>query len=424
MAIITTTIGTRSVENVSISSVTGSDPYTVNLASAVSSTDNGDSLQDEHSTPRSYLITAGAGTDTLTVSDSTGVGAAPDDSGTSQATTTRYYSTVSTWISGLVAGDLYSGTGDDPIGHLMDDGSVFSEDNLSINNNAVGDITLTSPSGHRHDGTAGTGATIQANSTATQIIQTKKSNVVEVSWLELDGNSESVERGIAQVQNVTTPPNYRHLLVHGGGKGRWGGFAICQKAGSGGSLRVNRCIVYEWTYTGGLDGYDMVGISAENANSSRLGEINNCTVWSIEHGGAKSGYGIETLDHANKVCKNNIAIDCDTDYVLSSPSSADYDYNCSSDSSAAGSNSLTSKTAANNFVSTSAPVDLHLASGADCIGQGLDLGSSYYVEFDIDNYDVSSDAAWDIGADQVVAAFKAAWARFSNYIVGANKAGD
>ena len=428
MAEVITTIGLRAVENVTIDSVSGSDPYTVTLSSATSSTDNGDSLQDEHTTPRSYLITAGAGTDTLTVKDSTGAGS-PDDSGTSQATTTRYYSIVSGWDTGMVVGDLYAGTGDAPTGHIMNDGAIV-EDNLDIKSTVVGAITLTVPVGERHDGSPGTGGRIEANSSATYILRVDShwsNNIAEVSWIELDANGELVNHGIDQKRNRATPPEFQHLLIYDGGT-RWGGGGIYQTSGSGGSIRATRCMVWNWvnTYDSDPAGNDLFGISTSNANSSRPGEIHNCTVYLISHAHAsRTGYGISTLDHANKSVKNSIAIGADVDFDLDSPGSADYDYNCSSDTTTSGTNSLASETAANNFISTSPPVDLHLKAGSNCIGEGYDLGTTpANIQYDIDNYDVSSDAAWDIGADQVVAAFKAAWARFNNYIIGANKAGD
>jgi len=77
-----------SLENVDIISVSGAGPiYTVNLAVATVTTSNGDTLTDEKAVPNSYLITAGAGTATLTVNDNLSLGVAPDDSGSSPATT-------------------------------------------------------------------------------------------------------------------------------------------------------------------------------------------------------------------------------------------------------------------------------------------------------------------------------------------------
>jgi hypothetical protein len=79
MAEVITTIGTRSPEDVTIDSVSGSDPeYTVVLTGATSETNVGDSFWDTGNPQRSYLITAIVGA-TLTVVDSTDVGSAPDN---------------------------------------------------------------------------------------------------------------------------------------------------------------------------------------------------------------------------------------------------------------------------------------------------------------------------------------------------------
>ena len=434
MTEIITTIGIRTAEDVTMASVVGSGPeYTVVLEAVTTTTHNGDSLQDTNAAGNSFLITDGAGTDTLTVIDSTGTGSGPDHtSGTLQATTTSYYSTVSGWASGMdyEADDLYPlGTGNAATGHLMDDGAI-EEDNFIVSSASVGAITLTAPADERHDGVPGTGARIEANSSAIRILQVNSgptNNFAEVSWIELDGNDYAINNGLEQKRSRVTAPDFHHLLVYDGGQ-RWGGAGITQKAGIGGSLRCTRCMVWKWDYAVDHNSENQYGISTANADSTHLGEILNCTVWSITQEYAlKNGYGISTYDHANKVVKNNVIIDCNIDLDLDSPSvTTSYDYNCTSDTTSSGSNSLASKTAADNFVGI-APVDLHLKSGADCIDEGVDLGTTYEaVELDIDNRDVDAEGdTWDIGAHEfvVVAAFKAAWARCANVLIG-SKIGD
>jgi len=405
MAEVITTIGTRSPEDVTIDSVSGSDPeYTVVLTGATSETNVGDSFWDTGNPQRSYLITAIVGA-TLTVVDSTGVGSAPDDTtGYAQAQTKRYYSTVSGWDGGLivVVGELYpNGTDDNPTGHLMDDGAIV-EDLITVRSDVVGDITLTSPVDHRHEGAPQTGARIEADSDDLFIVEVNSdwhNNIKEVSWIELDGSAQSVNWGIRQKRNAHTS-EFHHLLAYDGGD-RWGGSAISTEGATGQRLRATRCMAWNWVYTGGGGGTrDNGGISSYSSNSGSLGEIHNCTVWKVEHGGTKVGYGIYTLDHANKIVKQNICIDCDYDFYLDAPGSADYDYNCSLDDTTSGDNSLEGETAADTFLGVG-PVDLHLKAGSACIGAGYDPGTTPDdVEFDIDNDDVSGDSSWDIGADQ------------------------
>jgi len=92
---------------------------------------------------------------------------------------------------------------------------------------------------------------------------------------------------------------------------------------------------------------------------------------------------------------------------LESPSNATIDHNLASDTTASGTGSLDSKTAANQFVSTTGgSEDLHLKSGADAIDAGTDLGTTPSgVEIDIDGRDRDAEGdTWDMGAHELVAA--------------------
>jgi hypothetical protein len=90
---------------------------------------------------------------------------------------------------------------------------------------------------------------------------------------------------------------------------------------------------------------------------------------------------------------NNISMGGTTDFNATTQS-----YNMSSDATASGTGSLTSKTASDQFVSTTN--DFHLKVGADAIDAGTDLGSPYNVDIDGN----TRTAPWDIGADEYVAA--------------------
>jgi hypothetical protein len=74
----------------------------------------------------------------------------------------------------------------------------------------------------------------------------------------------------------------------------------------------------------------------------------------------------------------------------------------SSDTSASGTDSLVSKTSADQFVSNvSGSEDLHLKTGSDALRAGVDLGTTNGVNIDIDGRDRdSNNDTWDIGADQ------------------------
>jgi hypothetical protein len=113
------------------------------------------------------------------------------------------------------------------------------------------------------------------------------------------------------------------------------------------------------------------------------------------------------------------------DIKAAAGSSSLFKTNMSSDAgSTVGTDGLTSKSVANQFVSTvNDSQDLHLKSGSDAIGVGTDLGIGYHDgygtslhnyygydwystgwQYDIDNRNrIAEEDDWDIGADQFVA---------------------
>jgi hypothetical protein len=76
----------------------------------------------------------------------------------------------------------------------------------------------------------------------------------------------------------------------------------------------------------------------------------------------------------------------------------------SEDATATGTGSLTSKTYADQFESTTeGSEDFHLKTGADAIDAGVDLSDPSGVEIDIDGTTRTAEGAtWDMGADEYV----------------------
>ena len=115
--------------------------------------------------------------------------------------------------------------------------------------------------------------------------------------------------------------------------------------------------------------------------------------------------------------KNNISVSSlSSDFTIGTTSTANMSNNLSSDASAPGASSLTSKTAANQFTSVGAGTeDLRLKAGADAIDTGATLSAPY-------DYGIAGNArsgSFDIGADEYVAAGGggSTWTgtRFSNF---------
>ena len=108
-------------------------------------------------------------------------------------------------------------------------------------------------------------------------------------------------------------------------------------------------------------------------NATTLSAFNN-SIRNVTAGGATIGHGIRCLTNtASVIVKNNYCGSCDNDFTFQTLNVRNY--NISSDATATGANSLTSKSAANQFVDlTGGSEDFSLKAGADCIAAGIAAG--------------------------------------------------
>ena len=408
MATITCTIGTRSDESISITGTSGSNPYTVSLSSATTTTSNGDSLVDDSSNV--FLVTDGAGTDSLTVLDSTGVGSAPSSGGSE--VTKRYYSTIATWESSLDDTDLY-GSGDVSIGHMMAD-SDFTANSDEIENGktvGLGGIHLTAPPDQRHDGTANTGVRIISTSAKAAVDWKGKYSFGgdtpggRVSWIEADANGYNHYGYVQCTGNHSDPAVFDHLLIHSGG----GSVRGLLRSSAAHAIVCHNCIVYDHP----LNNNKTVGGIDLHGYTSRDYEVYNCTIYNITQAGSGTAHSISNIkDDSQHIVKNTIGVtathDCFDDY-LASPSNAVLSNNIASDPSCDGhTDSHENVAAADLFMSiTPGDEDFQLKAGAVAIDAGLDLSLEVYPQIAISIFDGADETErsgdWDIGAHQRVA---------------------
>ncbi len=309
----------------------------------------------------------------------------------------RHYSEITLWEADDGGGD---GAGnDDCTGSAYND-TVFDE-TFTINFNA-NSIVLTVPSAERHDGTQGTGARIVRTSSGSII--TVSENPVTIEWLEIDGNGQTLNNILFFNFGDGTTNFAKNLIVHDATAG-----GACHGIEGRPAISTN-CIVYNLNSSSG----GAMGIGRPAATSGIV-EIYNCTIHNIT--GSTTSDGIKFHDASTKKARNCISTDAiggtDQSYNPSSPSNATMDHNLASDTTASGTGSLNSKSAANQFVSTTGgSEDLHLKLGADAIDVGVDLGT---IPTDVnisiptpgfaDGYDRDVDpdgraATWDMGADE------------------------
>jgi hypothetical protein len=209
---------------------------------------------------------------------------------------------------------------------------------------------------------------------------------------------------------------FRNLIVHGHhATSTFDCFALQapRRTGSSPGGNFTNNVVYDIKATGAGFNDTLCGLRPGDQYDNVY--FYNNTVHDIASTHASSSgnvYGAAFADDLNNFFKNNIITDVVHDgigsaqcFQHSSPSNATCEYNLSSDSSASGTGSLTSKASSNQFVSTTGgSEDLHLKPGADAIDAGTDLGTTPSgVEIDIDGRDRDAEGdTWDMGAHELV----------------------
>jgi len=284
------------------------------------------------------------------------------------------------------------------------------DESVTFNDGAPDSARLTVAEGHRHDGTAGTGARIVAS--GKHALHNDAGALDTIEWLEWDQNGQQCDGPSGKIIRIDIATTIQRMLVHGAVSSSTSAIGISRQANHNGSAFHNN-IIYNLrcTNTGG-------GVCEAFRLAGGTGTYNNNTAFNItNHNGTGqcTGY-VAPNDDAASQCRNNIAIECnqgstsgtkqDFDSAIESASTTIHSHNLSSDTSAPGLNSLTEKLATDNFISTvSGSEDLHLKSGADATAAGIDPGvTPTGVNIDIDGRDRDAQGdIWDIGADQSIA---------------------
>lgn len=325
-------------------------------------------------------------------------------------TSSRDYSTISAWEADLDSSAMMGGpysSGDDAIGEVYND-SVFNERVVIDGGGSIGlnSVKLTAPSSERHDGTAGTGARIQYSGSTNPSVVLKRDDVT-FEFIELDlsnagsGVHSSINIGANADTNVFIQNNLIHSLHEQGGAVH--GIYVWNSGSASNTRYITNNVIYDIKDSND----DAYGIRVISSNWPV--EILNNTIYHIQT--SSDTCSSVFIDDSDATVKNNIAArvtgtpsDC---FSGSAFSSSTHDYNLSTDTTATGTNSVDSVTYTDLFVSTAeGDEDLHLKSGSDAIGVGVDLGTTPTgVNVDINGRDRdSNEDTWDIGAHQFVAA--------------------
>ncbi len=383
MATVTRTIGSAQddglITGLRVSTVGGAGPYDLTFNHAVNYTPAiGDTVEDASNDV--YIVTGVTSATVVEVTDELGVGHAPI---TGTCTVGRAYSSLSSAESSI---STDASAGDSLIWKGMNDGTL--DDRVTINDTtlgATGQLTITSPVGERHDGTAGTGFRINPSTTGTVIDATSAVNYnVVYEWLEITGfdapSAGTTQNAIAD-QATTGSATVRNCILHDNVAGD---YFVRMINITGRAATVRNCLMYGYTQTGSRDA---IGVNAEVASTI----IEHCTIRSSGTG----TIGIrETISSGTVTVRNCAVFDNATNF-----SGTDFDggNNATDSASAPGSSNQVSKTSANQFLRLVAGEEhFFLKRSADCVDNGMDLTGT--VDDDIRGQARPQDGGHDIGA--------------------------
>ena len=401
METVTTNVGTRSAENVDISSVAGAgSPWTVTLSGAPSNTAIGDTLTDEAGTPDSFLITGISGSD-LTVVDAYGVGSAPDDSATSQATTVRTFATPTAFEAELDNTDFFPASSD-AVADMYDD-SAFSDSQVLIDSGTgLTSVTLKAASGEEHGGVPGAGVRFTSTANDERIYRTAAVtvNILDIE-VDVSGGDQNNQKGVIASNKAATNliMKVARCIVHdiaGGGNVK----GIGQYRGA---MTIENCLVFDIISDETSTAW---GISADDQYRNAV--INNNTVYNIgcdNEGASADPYGIIFEDDPQHTVQNNLVGGVFTDgsgdaydYSHTSPSNATVNTNASEDATAPDPITGNPIVPADEFNSIGGEEFWLKDTDAESYGAGTDLGADYGE--DLSGFNRHTDDTydpWDVG---------------------------
>lgn len=319
--------------------------------------------------------------------------------------TSKDYSTMVLWEADSDEGAIYS-SGDTAYGKCYDTGA-FSQDVVFNGGTSIGlnEVILGVATGEEGDGTAGTGVRIVKTASHGNITQFAASLGYTIEWIELDGNDNGTSAGCCgQTTGVNSADRskqvIKHCVIHPGTSTTR--FPKGINAGTR-PMRIINCIVYDVLSTGGSGSTTSFGVGGDDKM-----DILNCTIFNVSYtAGTGAVFGIgSSCNNAQAAIKNNLVINV----AGGSGTTECYDGSLSSvtnkatngSSDTTGTAGLQSLVAADNFVSPTSTIDLHLKSGADAIDVGTDLGTNpTEIEIDIDRFNRDTGGGtWDLGADE------------------------
>jgi hypothetical protein len=295
----------------------------------------------------------------------------------------RAYNTFQAWEDGQ-SGDLVT---DDrfEVGVAYDDGDFTAGAAISgSTTDSTHYMKITVAEGQRHDGTAGTGVTVDAIAVTGDVFAIEDEYTV-VEWLELrnfDGGVNS-DGFVVDDVNPGTGSLLQNLIIHNYDAAE-NGIRVQSDA------TVRNSILY--------DGDD--GVDAENGAALTL---ENVTIYGMVDDGFNAAANAGTLTARNVISVGNGGQDFEINGPITYFGHNMYSTVLGFDpASYQGSNAVPPASLDDLFVTiTPGSEDLHLeASGHTALGTGLDLSASFAADIDGDVRTAGICSGWDLGADE------------------------
>jgi len=319
---------------------------------------------------------------------------------------------VAEQITGDTAGDItILDDGDSAIivAHCYDDDGDL-DDSVTIDGSTTDSsnyMKITVPEAERHNGTIASGFVL-ASTNATVITSSDDYTVIE--WLIIEMTFSGRIDGAV---GIRLRLNHTHLVQNciiaavsnsaDGYSNDNTGISFPAETTAISHFKIYNNIIYGFNHT--TDDWGGVYTGAAGFVSRNVTfDVYNNTIYNCDE-----PYDFANIDNGSAStfnCKNNIALGTGdvADFQWGTPQTEDIEYNAASDSTATDKDAVNSR----DDVSTSdfesvvgGSEDLHLATGAVEIDQGIDLGTT--ANIDIDGRDRNAEGdTWDIGADEYV----------------------
>ena len=312
------------------------------------------------------------------------------------------YSTIAAWIASLSDGTYSSG--DDIIGELYDSSydETFNIGDAPFSIGGLNSVTLKANSAHKHDGTPDSGVKITYSGSVSDSDAPYKVSYDSSTYGEYKVKIEDIE--FADFNHSADVHTYGFILSEKttimsrclvnnftSSASATKRFRIFRQ----GKPRIQNCMIFNCGKTLGAGGVS-ANVQVFNLDNSTAAKIYNSTVYNIFDSSTNTVWGSFYGEYINTII-------ADAGVCFRAVSGSSNSNNISTDDTAPGPHSKRDRAAIWLFVSTAqGSEDLHLKnSSTAALKAGIDLGTSYDIQYDIDGYDRdASNSSWDIGADQ------------------------